>query len=255
MDTLGHSIFYANFAADDIIYPTQARRGFSRSQPYGTIYLHGSDAIPITIHWKINLAALAVLIGAIQASPLILISHQRTVLAQEPTAASESASVAPIISPSPAETQVPAPTEPPRETASPLPESTPNSTSPVQPTPSHTGFIWPATGQITTYFGAYHLGIDIANSGAPDVLAAAAGTVTYSGCEYGGFGCHVRISHPDGFETLYAHLSRLYVSAGEQVTQGRAVGKMGMTGNATGIHLHFAVIAGGAAQNPFSYLP
>ncbi len=115
-------------------------------------------------------------------------------------------------------------------------------------------FVWPASGLITQNFVWYHPGTDIANRAAPDVLAADGGTVEYSGCLAYGYGCHVIINHNNGFKTLYAHLSRIYVSQGQGINRGVALGKMGSTGRSSGIHLHFEVMKNGAKLNPLSVL-
>ncbi len=124
---------------------------------------------------------------------------------------------------------------------------------------SRSGFIWPATGPISSYFGPAHpLGIDIdfySNPNQP-VGAAAAGTVTFAGgnpcCSYG---YYVVVSHGNGFETLYAHFSSIAVSVGQQVSQGQLLGYGGRTGYATGNHLHFEVHVNGTVVNPLEFLP
>jgi len=115
-------------------------------------------------------------------------------------------------------------------------------------------FVWPSSGSLSQNFAWYHKGIDIANKAAPDILAADSGTVAYSGCLAYGYGCHVIIDHGNGNRTLYGHMQRLYVEAGQGVNRGGAIGKMGSTGRSTGIHLHFEVIQNGVYLNPLSVL-
>lgn len=115
-------------------------------------------------------------------------------------------------------------------------------------------FVWPASGELSQRFAWYHRGVDIANRGVPDILAADSGTVEYSGCVGGGYGCHVIINHGNGSKTLYAHFSKIYVDAGQRVSRGNAIGKMGSTGRSTGVHLHFEVIQNGASLNPLNVL-
>jgi len=116
-------------------------------------------------------------------------------------------------------------------------------------------FVWPAGGTITQRFAWYHKGIDIASNAAPNILAADSGTVIVAGWPDGyGYGNRVMIDHGNGYRTLYAHLSRIYVVPGQTVTRGDAIGKMGSTGRSTGIHLHFEVIRNGVYLNPITVL-
>lgn len=116
-------------------------------------------------------------------------------------------------------------------------------------------FRWPTTGYIGQYFAYYHKGIDIVNSSAPDVVAADSGKVTVSGWpDNSGYGRRVVVDHGNGYSTLYAHLASAYVGAGEYVSKGERIGKMGTTGRSTGIHLHLEIYKNGVAQNPLSYL-
>ena len=146
-------------------------------------------------------------------------------------------------------------------TATPSPTATPKATATAAAAPakSKAGFIWPASGPISSAFGPAHpLGIDIDFYANPSqaVNAAAAGTVTFAGgdacCSYGHY---VIVDHGNGFSTLYAHLSKISVSAGAKVTQGQQLGLGGMTGYATGAHLHFEMRYNGGIVNPTAYLP
>jgi murein DD-endopeptidase MepM/ murein hydrolase activator NlpD len=71
----------------------------------------------------------------------------------------------------------------------------------------------------------------------------------------GGYGNYVVVRHDNGYETLYAHLSEVWVVQGQWVAQGEAVGAAGATGWATGPHLHFEVNLNGAHLDPLGYLP
>jgi len=115
-------------------------------------------------------------------------------------------------------------------------------------------FIWPTSGVITQYPVWYHMALDIANPAAPAILAADSGTVSYAGCLSWGYGCHVVIDHGNGYQTLYAHLSRYDVEAGQAVSQGQVIGVMGSTGRSTGTHLHFEIRQGGKLLNPLNFL-
>lgn len=115
-------------------------------------------------------------------------------------------------------------------------------------------FAWPTNGTISQNFAWYHPGTDIANKGGPNVVAADAGVVTYAGCLNWGYGCHVRVDHGNGYTTLYAHFSQIYVVVGQRVNRGNALGKMGSTGRSTGTHLHFEIAKNGVKLNPLSIL-
>lgn len=115
-------------------------------------------------------------------------------------------------------------------------------------------FIWPASGYISQYPVWYHMAVDIANPAAPDIVAADAGTVVLVQYLKYAYGYHVIVDHNNGYQTLYAHMSQIYVNEGQSVGKGAAIGKMGSTGRSTGTHLHFEVRRGGAMDNPLSYL-
>ncbi len=118
------------------------------------------------------------------------------------------------------------------------------------------GFIWPTTGSISRCYSAGHQACDIANRAAPDILSVQGGTVSavYYYTVYG-YGLAVVVDHGGGIKTLYAHLSNIYVTQGQTVSQGQALGKMGTTGLSTGIHLHFEVQRNGVRMDPLAYLP
>ena len=117
-------------------------------------------------------------------------------------------------------------------------------------------FIWPVHGLLTCYFGGRygHNGIDIACPCGTPILAAEAGTVIQAS-RSGSYGNLIAVRHDSGIVTYYAHCSAIYVSVGQRVAQGETIGAVGMTGYATGYHLHFEVRINGVRQNPLSYLP
>ncbi len=94
-------------------------------------------------------------------------------------------------------------------------------------------------------------GVDVANSCGTPIYAAADGTVAVSDAigYNGGFGKYIKISHPNGTETLYGHSSKLLVSVGQIVGKGDKIALIGTTGRSTGCHLHFEVHG---AQNPLA---
>lgn len=123
---------------------------------------------------------------------------------------------------------------------------------------SSTSYAWPVKGRITSGFGlrsgGFHEAIDIGVPTGTTVRAARAGKVTFSGWA-SGYGYLVKISHGNGYETRYAHNSKLLVNVGQQVEQGQAIAYSGSTGNSTGPHLHFEIRKNGVELNPISVLP
>ena len=103
-------------------------------------------------------------------------------------------------------------------------------------------------------WGKTHTGIDIDgfNLEGSSIVAADAGTVIKAEW-YGGYGNCVIIDHNNGYQTLYGHLSAIYVSTGQSVSGGTSVGAVGSTGTATGTHLHFEILVNGSRVNPLNY--
>lgn len=113
---------------------------------------------------------------------------------------------------------------------------------------------WPTEGaRISQYFSWRHTGLDIANKLGTPIYAADAGTVTYSGWS-NGYGYRIDIDHGGGKKTRYAHFSKLYMTVGDTVSKGQAIGEMGSTGWSTGSHLHFEVMIDGTKYNPLNYI-
>ncbi|WP_194841577.1 peptidoglycan DD-metalloendopeptidase family protein [Sporosarcina obsidiansis] len=112
----------------------------------------------------------------------------------------------------------------------------------------------PAHGFITSFFSNArknpvlgmirpHQGIDISNADDNTIMAAAAGKVRVTGHTKSA-GNYIIITHPNGQETNYSHLSKIDVRNGQSVKQGEKIGVKGTTGNSTGIHLHFEISKG-----------
>lgn len=98
-----------------------------------------------------------------------------------------------------------------------------------------------------------HAGVDLAAPYGSAILAAEAGTVTTA--TFGsGYGYYVVISHGGGLATLYGHCSSLLVKAGDKVTRGQTIAKVGSTGASTGNHCHFEVRINGSTTDPMAYL-
>ncbi len=127
------------------------------------------------------------------------------------------------------------------------------------------GLMWPVGhGVITSGFGyrrdpiqhdkvRFHNGIDLAAPPHEPILAAARGTVTKAGWA-GKAGRLVRIHHPDGTVTLYAHLAMIMVKPGQHVGAGDVIGLLGQSGRSTGPHLHFGVLQAGRHVDPLDVL-
>ncbi|SCC91778.1 Peptidase M23 [Thiomonas sp. X19] len=102
-----------------------------------------------------------------------------------------------------------------------------------------------------------HEGVDFQAAVGTPVRTVADGRVVKAGQETG-YGNIVKIDHPGGFETVYAHLSKLDVHAGQQVTAGQIIAKSGNTGWSTGAHLHFEFQVKGQVVDPLKmaqYVP
>lgn len=121
----------------------------------------------------------------------------------------------------------------------------------------------PLGGRFSSFFGSrrhpifrvrrFHNGIDIATRHGTWVGSACKGRVVSAGW-MGGYGKAVVINHPNGFRTLYGHLSRIHVRVGQNVSAGKLIGKVGSTGWSTGPHLHFTLWHNGKLMNPMEVL-
>jgi murein DD-endopeptidase MepM/ murein hydrolase activator NlpD len=123
--------------------------------------------------------------------------------------------------------------------------------------------IWPIDGRLMGSFGrrndpfsgegAYHTGVDISAPTGTLVKAAADGVVLHAAF-FGGYGRLVIISHNNGMESYYAHLSKFDVIAGQEIRQGEILGRVGSSGRVTAPHLHYEVRVSGTPVNPYRYL-
>jgi murein DD-endopeptidase MepM/ murein hydrolase activator NlpD len=124
-------------------------------------------------------------------------------------------------------------------------------------------FMWPVAGFLKSGFGMrrhpilgtmrMHAGIDLVAPNGALVKAGDGGQIIQAGYD-GGYGYSIVVYHGGGFATWYAHLSRILVAVGQNVSRGEVIGLVGATGWATGPHLHFEVRINGAAQNPLEWL-
>ncbi len=125
-------------------------------------------------------------------------------------------------------------------------------------------FIIPAEGELSSRFGlrrifndqprAPHSGLDFAVARGTPVKASAAGTVLASD-DYFFNGKTIFIDHGNGLITLYCHLEQFDVQAGQTVSKGQLIGLSGMTGRATGPHLHWSVVLNGVMVDPELFIP
>jgi murein DD-endopeptidase MepM/ murein hydrolase activator NlpD len=134
----------------------------------------------------------------------------------------------------------------------------------LPPEPGAPGqLLWPVSGPITSPFGMrmhpvygrpiLHAGIDIAAAQGTTIAAAADGRVIVAGTQ-GDCGKMVAIDHHGGLSTIYCHMSQIFVGVGQDVQRGQAIGAVGMTGDATGPHVHFQVMQDGHPVDPMSFL-
>lgn len=117
--------------------------------------------------------------------------------------------------------------------------------------------------RLTSHFGpradpftgarSNHTGVDMACPTGTPILAAASGTITYSGTSPV-FGYYVIINHGNGYQSLYGHMSKILAKKGQWVSQGTRIGLVGSTGYSTGPHLHFTVFKNGKLVDPLSLI-
>jgi murein DD-endopeptidase MepM/ murein hydrolase activator NlpD len=98
-----------------------------------------------------------------------------------------------------------------------------------------------------------HHGTDFGARRGTPLLAVNKGRVSFAGW-MGGYGKVVKIKHPGGYESLYAHQSRIRVKRGQRVSKGDIIGYVGSTGRSTGPHLHFGLMKNGRWINPMKVL-
>lgn len=120
-----------------------------------------------------------------------------------------------------------------------------------------------ARGWLSSYFGmrtdpfsgrrVHHAGVDFAGKLGSDVVAVAAGVVTFSG-RRSGYGNLVEINHGNGYMTRYGHNLKNLVNVGQTIKKGELIAKMGTTGRSTGPHVHFEVIVNGRHVDPKRYI-
>lgn len=101
--------------------------------------------------------------------------------------------------------------------------------------------------------GSFHRAVDLRAPKGTSIMAADDGTVISAGWS-GTYGLLIVLDHGNGMVTKYAHCDTIGVTLGQNVQKGEVIGTVGITGNATGYHLHFEVVVNGATKNPMNYL-
>lgn len=119
-------------------------------------------------------------------------------------------------------------------------------------------FTKPVNGGIITSLygmrrGKLHTGIDIADKLNTAIYASQSGEVIFAGYS-GNYGNLIKVRHENGYESYYAHCNKILVNKGDIIEQGQLIAKMGMTGNATGPHLHFEIRLNGEILNPYEFI-
>jgi len=122
---------------------------------------------------------------------------------------------------------------------------------------------WPVRGRVTAGFGqrldpfsgegGFHSGVDISTPYGTRVESGGDGIVLQAGFD-SGYGNAIVVDHGFGMATKYGHLSKILVVVGQEVKRGQVIGAVGMTGKATGPHLHYEVIVNDTPVNPMKYL-
>jgi murein DD-endopeptidase MepM/ murein hydrolase activator NlpD len=124
--------------------------------------------------------------------------------------------------------------------------------------------LWPVMGRITSNFGETrqalasggtrpHMGVDIASPVGTTILAPADGIVKFTGWGQQ-YGRCISIDHGHGFSTMYGHLKDFSVKAGARIKKGQPIGKVGLTGQTNGPHLHYVIYFHGSPVNPARFL-
>lgn len=118
-------------------------------------------------------------------------------------------------------------------------------------------------GWLSSYYGMrtdpfngrreMHKGIDFAGNIGDDIVATAAGLVTWAGSRYG-YGSLVEINHGNGYSTRYGHCDEILVKQGDKVVPGQVIALMGSSGRSTGPHVHYEVLKAGKQMNPTRFV-
>ncbi len=99
----------------------------------------------------------------------------------------------------------------------------------------------------------FHPGMDFAATQGTEIYSTGDGTVDRADALAHGYGNHIVINHGYGYKTLYGHMSKMAVRAGQQVKRGQLIGYVGSTGLSTAPHVHYEVMKAGEKMNPINY--
>jgi murein DD-endopeptidase MepM/ murein hydrolase activator NlpD len=120
-------------------------------------------------------------------------------------------------------------------------------------------FIYPTDKHTLSGYGYSeknnHRGIDLAGDLGANLYATDGGVIVYAGWNDYGYGNMIMIDHGTGFQSLYGHMSQIFVSCGENVSQGQVIGAVGSSGHSSGPHLHFEIRTLSTVVNPWDLLP
>lgn len=108
--------------------------------------------------------------------------------------------------------------------------------------------------KINQNYGFFHPGVDFGGAIGTAVKPIMPGVVAYAGWDNSGYGNLVVLAHKNGFDSYYAHLSKIEVATGETVSMDTEIGKIGVTGHSTGPHLHLEIHQNGVSLNPLTVL-
>lgn len=128
-------------------------------------------------------------------------------------------------------------------------------TAHIQSKRSPFDFKYPVGGQISQSYSSYHRAVDIATDFGSPIKSLGAGKVVFVGKTSDGKGNVVIVDHGDGLKSLYAHMDKMYVAVGNDVSPEVALGTVGLTGRTTGPHVHLEIYDTDVLVNPVKVLP
>jgi len=110
------------------------------------------------------------------------------------------------------------------------------------------------TVKINQNYGFFHPGLDLGGPKGTAIDPIMPGVVSYAGWDKSGYGNLVVLTHKNGVDSYYAHLSKIEVKTGDVVDMNTEIGQMGATGHATGVHLHLEIHQKGVSLSPLTVL-